>query len=200
MHSEIWKLTDEEYEFIKGEVIHLFVKYNIKCIPISGFEIATKMKITLVPYSSLRGRRLEKALEISKDGFYLEDNGKEYIFYNNIGVSYERQNMTILHEIGHCVLDHTGHSEHEEYEANFFAKYAIAPPVLVHKIGATGPEDIYYAFDISYEAAYYAYKYYLKWKWHHQRLGRFTAYETETLRLFRRDLHRKNMERNRYYA
>ena len=42
-----WKLTDEEYEFIKGEVIHIFVKYNIKCIPVSGFEIATKMVIIL---------------------------------------------------------------------------------------------------------------------------------------------------------
>jgi len=29
-----WKLTDEEYEFIKGEVIHIIEKYNIKCIPV----------------------------------------------------------------------------------------------------------------------------------------------------------------------
>ena len=45
MSKSYWKLTDEEYEFIKGEVIHIFEKYNIKCIPVSGFEIASKMKI-----------------------------------------------------------------------------------------------------------------------------------------------------------
>ena len=53
MSKSYWKLTDVEYEFIKGEVIHIFEKYNIKCIPVSGFEIASKMKITLIAYSSL---------------------------------------------------------------------------------------------------------------------------------------------------
>lgn len=200
MHKERWKLTDEQYEYIKGEVIFLFKKYRIKCIPISGFEIASKMKITLISYSSLRGKRLEKALEISKDGFYCEDAGKEYIFYNDIDVNYKRQNMTILHEIGHCVLDHTGHSQQEEDEANFFAKYAIAPPILVHKIRATCPEDIYHIFDISYEAAIYAYDYYKKWEGRYQRIQRLTAYEEDLIRLFRRDIHKKNTERTYYIA
>ena len=82
----------------------------------------------------------------------------------------------------------------------FFAKYAIAPPILVHKIGATGPDDIYNAFDISYEAAVYAYKYYLKWKGHYQMIGRLTTYERETVRLFRHNLRRKSIEGNRNYA
>ena len=200
MHKERWKLTNEEYEFIKGEVIHLFVKYDIKCIPISGFEIATKMGITLIPYSALRGKKLSAALALSKDGFYREENGKEFIYYNNIGISYERQNMTILHEIGHCVLDHTGHSQHEEDEANFFAKYAIAPPVLVHKIHAQSPRDIYESFDISYEAAIYAFDYYKMWEGRHLRIGIFTTYEAELLKLFHRDLYKKQVERNRCFA
>ena len=148
MSRSYWKLTDEEYEFIKGEVIHIFEKYNIKCIPVSGFEIASKMKITLIAYSSLSRKKLKTAMEVSEDGFFIEKDGREYIFYNDIDICYERQNWTILHEIGHIVLDHTGHSEHEEDEANFFAKYAIAPPVLVHKIGAESPQDIYEIFDI----------------------------------------------------
>ncbi len=53
MNKCFWKLTDEEYEFIKGEVIHIFEKYNIKCIPVCGAEIASKMKITLIAYSGL---------------------------------------------------------------------------------------------------------------------------------------------------
>ena len=181
-----WKLTNEEYEFIKGEVVHLFEHYKIKCIPVSGFEIAIKMGIKLVPYSTLSEKKYKAALRESHDGFYAEKNGEEYIYYNDIGRSYERQNMTILHEIGHCVLDHIGHSQHEEDEADFFAKYAIAPPVLVEKINAEGPEDIYDAFDISFEAAVYAWEYYLSWNRRHKRLGVYTEYETRLLALLQK--------------
>ena len=84
MSKSYWKLADEEYEFIKGEIIHIFEKYNIKCIPVSGFEIASKMKIALIPYSGLSKRKLNKSLEVSKDGFFIEKDGKEHIFYNDI--------------------------------------------------------------------------------------------------------------------
>lgn len=62
MSKSNWKLTDEEYEFIKGEVCHIFVKYKVKCIPVSGFEIASKMKITLIAYSGLSEKKLKKRL------------------------------------------------------------------------------------------------------------------------------------------
>ena len=186
MSRSYWKLTDEEYEYIKGEVCHLFVKYKIKCIPVSGFEIASKMKITLIAYSGLSKKKLGKALEVSKDGFFLEEDGHEYIFYNDMDRSYERQNWTILHEIGHIVLDHTGHSDHEEDEANFFAKYAIAPPVLIHKIEATSSNDVYMTFDISMEAADYAYDYYLTWKRRYDRIKHFTSHEEGILSLYKK--------------
>ena len=186
MSKSYWKLTDVEYEFIKGEVIHIFEKYNIKCIPVSGFEIASKMKITLIAYSSLSRKKLKTAMEVSEDGFFIEKDGREYIFYNDIDRCYERQNWTILHEIGHIVLDHTGHSEHEEDEANFFAKYAIAPPVLVHKIGAESPQDIYEIFDISFEAAVYAYEHYCSWRRRFDRIKRLTSYERKLLTLYKK--------------
>lgn len=186
MSKSYWKLTDEEYEFIKGEVIHIFEKYNVRCMPVSGFEIASKMEITLVSYSGLSKRKLKKALEVSEDGFFIEKDGKAYIFFNDIDKCYERQNWTILHEIGHIVLDHTGHSYHEEDEANFFAKYAIAPPVLVHRIGAECPQDIYEAFDISFEAATYAYEYYCSWKAHYERRNRLAVYEEKLISLYKK--------------
>ena len=181
MNQQLWKLTNEEYEFIKGEVCFIFEKYRVKCIPVSGFEIASKMKITLVAYSGLSRKRLEQAKIVSEDGFFIEIERREYIFYNDIDRSYERQNWTILHEIGHIVLDHIGHSQHEEDEADYFAKYAIAPPILVHKIGADSPEDIYEAFDISFQAACYAYEYYLSWKRRYDRIKIFMDYEKRIL-------------------
>lgn len=179
MNRDRWKLSDEQYEYIKGEVAHLFVKYKVKCIPVCGFEIAAKMKITLIAYSGLSRKKLRAAMKASKDGFHVFDGNKEIIYYNDIDICYTRQNMTILHEIGHIVLDHEGHSDWEEDEANFFAKYAIAPPIIVDKICPESALDIYDWFDISYEAADYAYDYYLKWKGHHKKVRKYTDYEIQ---------------------
>ena len=177
------RLPDETYEFIKGEVIFTFVKYKIKGIPINGFEIAYKMGIILVPYSTLNRAQYRRARK-EKEGFFIEKDGKEFIFYNDIDRSYERINMTILNEIGHCVLDHRGiDKEVEEAEANFFAKYAIAPPVLVDRIKPDSPDDIYDVFDISYEAACYAWDYYKLWKRFHYAYGGYTEYEQKLLDL-----------------
>ena len=160
------RLDDEQYEFIKGEVVALFERYDVRGIPINGFELAYRMGIILVPYSSLNEKKRAAAMRSSTDGFYLTFNGNDYIYYNDVDVSYERMNMTILHEIGHCVLDHMGDKDkfdEEEAEAAFFAKYAIAPPPLIHRIKPDCPEDIADSFRISYTAAMYAYDYYRKW-------------------------------------
>lgn len=97
------RLDDSTYEYIKEEVTDLFVRYDVNCIPISGFEIATKMGMIPVPYSSLSTKKRDAAQNLSSDGFYFEPgDGKEYIYYND-AIGYERCNMTILHEIGHAV-------------------------------------------------------------------------------------------------
>ena len=138
------RLSDERYEEIKAEVIDLFIRYDVRCIPISGFELAMKMNIILAPYSSLSEEQRNAALEISSDGFYFEPgDGTEKIYYND-EVGYERCNMTILHEIGHAVLGHHDGMDQDEAEseAAFFAKYAAAPPPLIHQICPNRPEDI----------------------------------------------------------
>ncbi len=116
------RLSNEQYEFIKNEVVSLFERYNVRCIPINGFEIAQKMMIKLIPYSMLTNTKYDAAMKISTDGFYIEDNAEQDIIFYNDNLSYERINMTLLHEIGHCALDHKDGSETEEAEANFFRK------------------------------------------------------------------------------
>lgn len=178
------RLTDEQYEFIKGEVVALFERHNVRCVPISGFELAYKMGISIIPYSALTEKQRAATMRISTDGFYMEDShSNDIIYYNDDDrISYERANMTILHEIGHCVLDHTGESDEDETEAGFFAKYAAAPPPLIHRIKPKMPEEIADAFDISYEAACYAMAYYRKWLAYGGQ--NYTEYEVRLLRLF----------------
>ena len=107
--------------------------------------------------------------------------GEWYIYYND-RKDYGRINNTIMHEIGHIVLDHSEDSELAEKEVNFFAKYALVPPILVHKLKIDNPTDIAEIFGVSFEAACYAHSYYKKWLQYGS--PKYTDYEIVLLNLF----------------
>jgi hypothetical protein len=71
-------------------------------------------------------------------------HGKEIIYYNDMDYKYDRQNFTILHEIGHIVLDHTGRGEHvanlrgNRHSKNGEAVYGIWKGVRVGVIRTNG--------------------------------------------------------------
>lgn len=177
-----FRLSDKRCEKIKEIVVNTFEKLNIRCIPISGFEIATKLGAVVVPYSSKSEETCQLMTERSEDGFTIKKDGVWYIFYND-SKGYRRINNTLAHECGHIVLDHTEESELAEAEANFFAKYALAPPVLIHKLELKGAYEVYKYFDISLEAAGYAFSYYCKWLTYGNK--DYTNYETRLLQLFK---------------
>ena len=179
------KLADEQYEDIKKAIIDTFIEYGVRCVPINAFEMACKMGIKMVPYSALTEIQRRGAIKRSADGFSIEKNDYQWIiYYNDSCNSYGRVNQTIMHEIGHYVLGHIDEGDEEESEAKFFAKYALAPPPLVHcmKVEKT-PENIMDVFDISYEAAINAYKYYQSWMKYGEK--EYTKYELQLLELFR---------------
>ena len=176
-------LSHARYEEIKQIVVDLFVRYNVSCVPVNGFELATKMGITVVPYSAFSESKRWLLFKKSEDGFCVQKNTGEWFIYYNDQREYGRINNTIFHEIGHIVLDHSEDSELAEKEVKFFAKYALVPPVLVHKLRLHDPAEIASIFEVSYEAACYAYSYYQKWL---QYGGTsYTNYEVTLLNLFR---------------
>lgn len=175
-------LSAKRCEEIKQTVVELFAWYDICCVPVNGFELATKMGVEIIPYSSKPESTQRLLLKESEDGFSIQTgDGKWHIFYNEKKV-YGRINNTIMHEIGHIVLDHTEDSELAEKEVNFFAKYALVPPVLVHKLKLKAPVDIAEVFGVSFEAARYAYDYYKKWLQNGS--SKYTSYELILLKLF----------------
>lgn len=177
------RLPDERLEEIKESVVKMYEQFNINCVPISAFEIAIKMGIKVIPYSAYSERIQALMLKESEDGFNVErDNGELYIFYND-EKNYGRTNNTIMHEIGHIVLRHSQDSELAEKEVKFFAKYALVPPVLIHKYELKDPCSIAETFDISFEAACYALTYYNKWLAYGGR--NYTSYELKILNLFK---------------
>lgn len=181
------KLSSEQYEEIKRTVIDTFIEYDIRSIPISAFEMAIKMGIKVVPYSSMDKEQLDASLAYSLDGYSLETNSGEWIiYYNDFCKNYGRINQTIMHEIGHFAMGHTedGDEEEKEAEAKFFAKYALAPPPLIHNMNSpVNAETVMMAFDISHQAAVIACRYYRKWL----KYGgiEYTDYEMKMLHLFK---------------
>lgn len=103
------RLEDEQYEEIKRTVIDTFSVYGIRCIPISAFEMATKMGIKVIPYSALSEEKRSAAMRESKDGFSIGSSRSQewMIFYNDACESYGRINQTIMHEIGHYAMGHS---------------------------------------------------------------------------------------------
>ena len=161
----------------------MYENYDVSCIPISAFEIATKMGVSVVPYSAYNEKTQKLMVKKSEDGFVVEKaDGSFFVFYND-EKGYGRINNTIMHEIGHIILEHTEDSALADKEVKFFAKYALAPPVLIHKLALKDAYSIANVFDISYEAAGYALSNYRKWL---QYGGKnYTSYERKILELFK---------------
>lgn len=175
------KLSDSRCEEIKKTIVNMFKKYDIHCVPINSFEIAIKMNIKIQPYSAYSKKKQDLFLKESEDGFSVLKENVWYIYYND-KKSYGRINNTIMHEIGHIVLDHTEDSQLAEKEVKFFAKYALCPPVLIHKLKLVNADEISEKFKISYQASIYALNYYRKWIEYGGRY--YTNYELQTLELF----------------
>ena len=148
-----------------------FIIKNINEFPIPIFELIRKLKWGIISYSDLAQKqncKLEDICECFGEDGYSIFNGRNYcIAYNNTK-PIKRINFTLLHEIGHIVLNH--HKElnqntilkdnlsKEEYkilenEANCFARNVLAPAPLVLKISPIlGYRYLTNAFGISFVA------------------------------------------------
>ena len=158
------RLSSAKCEEIKKEVAKLYSKYGLSELPIRSIELAKQMGIKVIPYSQIPDEKMYLFMKKSSDGFCVQfENKKWCIFYNDEIKSKERINNTIMHEIGHITLKHSEDSELAEKEVKFFAKYALAPPVLIHALNISKVEDIVKTFCVSNEAAKYALEYYEKW-------------------------------------
>ena len=177
------QLSNERYEQIKESVVQLYEQCDVHCTPISGYEIAVRLGVKVIPYSALSAANRSKALRFSNDGFSAFENGEWRICVNDdSSIVYGRINFTLLHEIGHIWLKHTEASDLADAEADFFAKFAQCPPVLIYKYGLTNVGQIMNRFEISYGAACNAFDYYHKWLRYGSR--NYTDYEIKTCRLF----------------
>ncbi len=148
-----------EYSFINEKILELFTQLNIKSFPLNCEYIVKELGYNLYKYSELSEEKRIRCLMVSDESLKLHYN----IYYNdNMLVS--RIRFSIAHELGHIVLNHGDYLDSEkEKEANYFASNLIAPRIAIHYAKCKNHIDVSKLFNLSQEAAQYAFNDYKRW-------------------------------------
>ena len=164
MESLTIKLPSKEYSRIEATVVAMYEKLGIDSVPIDPFNIANRLGFVLRPYSQLP---IEKQLQLRKleceaINFYDPESGAFIICYDDSFI-YTRVRFTIMHEIGHILLEHKQESQLARKMADYFAAYALAPSPLIHRFGCDDFVDVHNRFDVSVSCASACFQRYRNW-------------------------------------
>lgn len=133
-------------------------KYNTGCLRFDPFlPISVGRRFAVCRYTTyceMHGLDIRQfLLSVSPDGFALRRGHNYIIVYNDAPhIPETRKRFTVAHELGHCVLGHTGDGDTEEAEADCFARNLLAPRRLALELGV-GFADYPRVFGISPAAA-----------------------------------------------
>lgn len=180
-------LGDKRYEEIKETIAELYCDYGVDSLPVDVNKLCQAMNIIVIPYSHCSDAKKIALLNASGDGMSCLDysrGGRFVIYYNDENCGPQRQRFTIMHEIGHIVLEHEESNDETESEANFFARNALAPLPIVIDSDITDLFDISNTFDISLECADIVLR--TLGKRLHSSYGELKDYEIELLKMFKK--------------
>lgn len=146
-------------EIINEEILKIYKKCSITQVPINCLQIIETLGIPLIKYSSANEARRKSYHLVSDDSFKF----KGRIYYNDLSPHIMRQRFSLMHELGHIILNHTGSSLQNEDEADRFSSLILAPRIAIHKMKCQDAQQIHDTFQISYRAANRALADYYDW-------------------------------------
>ena len=151
-----FRLPYKRYEDIKKIASSKIKEWGIKSLPYNCFQLCKVLGIVLKKYSDQEQSVQKELTEFSEDAFCytIVENGcaVRVIAYND-KMPEHRIRFSIMHEIGHIVLDHTEHSQLAEAEANFFAQYMLAPTPTLQYFLPLAASKVSFLYNISEECA-----------------------------------------------
>lgn len=146
--------------------ITVFKDCQVKSFPLDCMYLLKHYGYRLFTYDQLRKRNkklYDICLACSEDAF--RDGVNMIIAYNAHNNS-GRIRFSLMHELGHHILEHMGDSELHEQEANAFASNILAPRMAIHYAKCKNAEDVSKIFQMSHEAAIHAFDDYRRWHRH----------------------------------
>ena len=150
-----------DYDKIKYAVLDVYEKCSIDRLPFNCVYIISGLGYDCIKYSDLKEESLTASLILSEDAHTIGSN----IYYND-KKSKRRIRFSLMHELGHLVLD-----TQDEAEANNFASNILAPSMAVYYSGLKNIREISNIFDVSLECAKYAYETCEKWSYSAKKYG-----------------------------
>jgi Zn-dependent peptidase ImmA (M78 family) len=110
------------------------------------------------------------------------------IYYNDNMIK-GKIRFSIMHELGHIVLEHRDYkNDIYEAEANYFASHMLAPRMAIHYSRCKNYVDVSKRFNISYEAAQYAFDDYRRW--HRKAVYKMSPIDKAMYRHFYNDIYK----------
>lgn len=150
-----------DYKLILDKTFEIFVECKVKEFPVDCFGILEHYGFKLYTYAEMHAtnqRLYEMCRRYSDDAFRYQN----IICYNE-NVIENRIRFSLMHELGHFVLNHKETSQENEDEADYFASCVLAPRVAIHKTLCRTADAIHDTFGLSYAASNRALTDYKKW-------------------------------------
>ncbi|MDO5804099.1 MAG: ImmA/IrrE family metallo-endopeptidase [Clostridia bacterium] len=158
------------YKEARDKAWETLIKCKITSLPVNLAVVAKLNNITILKYS-------DSKKELSGDGFSLNVNGINVIYYNDKKPA-NRIRFTLAHELGHCLLGHlrfgktyNRNSELDfdgmdiyEMQANVFARDLLMPATVLHSLDIKSYKDISQLCNVSLQSAKIRYTRLLKLK------------------------------------
>ncbi|MEI3162167.1 MAG: ImmA/IrrE family metallo-endopeptidase [Lachnospirales bacterium] len=148
-----------DYKIARNKAWETLIKCKITSLPVNLAVVAKLNDITILKYS-------DSKKELSGDGFSLNVNGVNVIYYNDKKPK-ARIRFTLTHELGHCLLGHLrlgktynrnselDYADMDVYEmqANVFARDLLMPATVLHSLDIKSFEDISRICNVSEQSA-----------------------------------------------
>lgn len=138
---------------IQERILSFYRTFSIQSFPIDCFSVVEQLGFQVKCYSELSSKKASACKALSPDACILDD----ILYYENMCPK-KRMRFTIMHEIGHIVLESAS-----EQDANIFASHSLAPRMAIHYSGCKNAADVSRYFGLSEEAADYAFNDYRCW-------------------------------------
>lgn len=156
------------YRKIARLAADVYEECNIRRVPIDCGAILKHYGLRTVNINTLKNTHAELyrlCLFFSEDAFLFRE--KKLIIYRNR--NHCRTRFSLMHELGHYLMNHFHCSPNEEREANHFASCVLAPRPLIACMDVPEPATLSKCFDISRSAAEIALIDYYRWQQFHGR-------------------------------
>lgn len=144
--------------------LRVFTECKVESFPIPCDAILTHYGYRIYKYYELMQKNAElydMCINYSEDAFH--HRGSMIIAYNTHKPA-GRIRFSLMHELGHHMLNHKSDSRQNEQEANAFASNILAPRIAIYYADCKNAADVGKIFGLTMEASQYAFDDFRRWR------------------------------------